>query len=155
MTLDQAQDTDARRSWIGTLAKAQPAEVEAAFAALGETVPYEWLRRPQTGLVMVRGRAGGTGNPFNLGEMTVTRAALRLADGAVGHGYVQGRNHRHAELAAIFDGLLQQDERRAHLLGAVIEPLRRAQDERRRTRSRKAAATKVDFFTMARGENAK
>ena len=32
---------------------------------------------------MVRGRVGGTGAPFNLGEMSVTRCSVRLADGSL------------------------------------------------------------------------
>jgi alpha-D-ribose 1-methylphosphonate 5-triphosphate synthase subunit PhnG len=109
-------------------------------------------------MVMVRARTGGTGGQFNLGQMTVTRCALRLAGGAagsggVGLGYVQGRSKRHAELAAVFDALLQDDARRAALERAVVAPLEAAQAGRRCDRSRKANATKVNFFTLVRGEN--
>ena len=103
---------------------------------------------------MVRGRAGGTGNPFNLGEMTVTRCALRLPGGPVGQAYVQGRDTRHAELAARLDALLQTDEA-PRLLSQVIEPLQALEAARRRERSRKAASSKVEFFTMVRGEDPK
>ncbi len=33
---------------------------------------------PRPGMTLVRGRMGGTGSPFNLGEMTVTRCVVRL-----------------------------------------------------------------------------
>ena len=148
----------ARRRWLGVLAKARLDELEGAWRALGAKPAYEWLRRPEVGMVMVRGRAGGTGSRFNLGQMTVTRCALRLASGQagpllVGLGYVQGRSKRHAELAAVFDALLQDDGRRQSLEAAVIAPLEAAHAARRETRSRKANATKVNFFTLVRGEN--
>ena len=101
---------------------------------------------------MVRGRAGGTGAAFNLGEMTVTRCALRLESGEVGHSYVQGRSKSHAERAAIVDALMQ-GTRAEHVRTQVLEPLQAEEDCRKKTRSAKAAATKVDFFTMVRGED--
>lgn len=117
-------------------------------------VPFVWLRKPEIGLVMVRGRAGGTGAPFNLGEMTVTRCALQLEDGTVGHGYVQGRDRQHAKRVALVDALLQQESSHDFLMTSIIEPLKARQTEHRLAQSRKAAATKVEFFTMVRGGNA-
>lgn len=144
-----------RRRWMGVLARGRRDELEAAWTGLGGPPSFEWLRRPETGLVMVRGRAGGDGAPFNLGEMTVTRCAVRLTDGATGIAYVQGRDARKAELAALFDAMLQQAAHRARIEAAVVEPLARAQAARASEASRKAAATKVDFFTMVRGDNPK
>ena len=100
---------------------------------------------------MVRGRTGGTGAPFNMGEMTVTRCALRLETGEVGHAYVQGRDKAHAERAALVDALMQ-GPRAAELREAVLAPLAEAEAAARRGRAARAAATKVDFFTMVRGE---
>jgi alpha-D-ribose 1-methylphosphonate 5-triphosphate synthase subunit PhnG len=147
-----------RRRWLSVLAKAELEELEAAWKSLDERPGYEWLRRPEVGMTMVRARAGGTGRQFNLGQMTVTRCALRLAGGeagpdCVGLGYVQGRSKRHAELAAVFDALLQDEARRPALERAVIAPLEAAHAARRDERSRKANATKVNFFTLVRGEN--
>lgn len=143
----------ARRRWMSILAKARLAELEDAWKDLADKPAYDWLRRPEVGMVMVRGRAGGTGGRFNLGQMTVTRCALKLAGGQAGLGYVQGRSKRHAELAAVFDALLQDRARRGDLESQVVGPLEAAQNARRDTRSRKAASTKVDFFTLVRGEN--
>jgi alpha-D-ribose 1-methylphosphonate 5-triphosphate synthase subunit PhnG len=98
---------------------------------------------------MLRGRAGGDGAPFNLSEMTVTRCAVSLEDGTVGHAYVAGRDRRQAELAAILDAALQQDVLRPALLAAVVDPLAAEQVEMQRGEARKAAATRVQFFTMA------
>ncbi len=143
----------ARQRWMGVLAKAQLSELEGCWQALAEQPGYEWLRVPEVGMVMLRGRAGGSGGQFNLGQMTVTRCALRLASGEAGFGYVKGRSKRHAELAALFDALLQNESQRPDLETQVITPLEAAQRERRAARSRKANATKVDFFTLVRGED--
>lgn len=140
----------ARARWMGVLARATCTELETALETLATPPHYEMLRRPETGLVMVRGRAGGTGNPFNFGEMTVTRCAVRLADGTVGHCYAAGRDARKAELAAVFDALFQADPA---LEEWVIAPLAERQAADRARASRKAAATKVEFFTMVRGDN--
>ena len=142
-----------RRRWMSVLAKARPEDLEAAWDRLADKPVYEWLRKPEVGMVMVRARAGGTGAQFNMGQMTVTRCALRLASGEAGLGYVQGRSKRHAELAAVFDALLQDRARRSTLEQSIIEPLDSAHRERRAARSRKANSTKVNFFTLVRGEN--
>lgn len=118
-----------------------------------ETLPdHVELRRPETGLVMVRGRIGGSGAPFNVGEMTVTRCSIRLAEGTVGHGYVPGRSQDHARLAAILDAMLQQTEGGRALFERIIVPLEERGEARQREASVKSAATRVDFFTMVRGD---
>jgi len=96
---------------------------------------------------MVRGRAGGDGAAFNLGEMTVTRCAVRLGD-VVGHAYVAGRDKRQAELAALLDAALQDPARRPALMAKVIAPLAAHQQAKHEAEARKAAATRVDFFAM-------
>ena len=101
---------------------------------------------------MVHGRIGGTGQPFNLGEMTVTRCALRLASGAVGHAHVQGRDKAHAIRAAVLDALMQTADA-ATVRATVLQPLAQEEAQRRATRAAKAAATKVEFFTLVRGED--
>jgi len=108
------------------------------------------LRRPEIGLVMVQGRISGTGAPFAAGEMTVTRAAVRLESGEVGIGYVGGRHLRQAELVATIDALGQRPEWREPLETAIVTPLAEEAEARRRQRAAEAAATKVDFFTVAR-----
>src|SRR5262245_9260483 len=104
MTLSRQQAE--RREWLGVLARAPESSLEA-WARAGGLPRYTWLRRPETGLAMVRARTGGTGAKFNLGEMTITRCALRLENGTVGVAYVQGRSARKAELMAVADAMLQ------------------------------------------------
>lgn len=142
-----------RRRWMAVLAKAEPAELARLFAALPDRPRWRPLRAPETGMVMVRGRAGGSGQPFNLGEMTVTRCAVQLADGAAGYGYVGGTDRCHAEIAAVIDALMQDPARRDEVERAVVGPLAAAHGEARRQRAAKTAATKVEFFTLVRGED--
>lgn len=153
-TFDENAD---RKAWMSVLAKAPEGRVAALLdrALLNgaiERPAFTWLRAPEIGSAMVRGRAGATGAPFNLGEMTVTRCALTIGSGAVGHAYVQGRRKADAEAAALVDALMQTDA--AELLSAeVLAPLRTEMEQAKATRAAKAAATKVEFFTMARGED--
>lgn len=143
-----------RQSWMSLLAKAPEGLLGQLWAASGIEVAHVWLRPPEIGAVMVRGRAGGTGALFNLGEMTVTRCALRLeggpADGLVGHAYVAGRSREKARIAALCDALMQDEAQAAAVRDAVLAPLARAAADVRETLAAKAAATKVEFFTMAR-----
>ena len=138
-----------RKTWMATLAKAPPARLAALFPDLP---PHHILRQPEIGAVMVRGRVGATGAAFNLGEMTVTRASVRLETGEVGHAWVQGRDKSHALRAAALDALMQT-ARADDLTAQVLHPLQAEAEASRATRAAKAAATKVDFFTMVRGED--
>lgn len=134
---------------MSTLAKA-PAQA-VLDRVLGLTPPpMETLRPPETGLVMVRGRAGGDGSPFNLGEMPVTRCVVRLQSGETGVGYVAGRDKRHAQAAALVDAMLQSPALHDQARTMVIAPLDSEAAERTQIAALKAAATKVDFFTMVR-----
>jgi len=142
-----------RRRWMGVLARADRATLEAAWRDLPERPGFRHLRRPEVGLAMVRGRMGGTGQRFNLGEMTMTRAAVVTDQGVTGFGYVAGRDRRHAELAALFDALLQDDAHRPMLMAALIEPLERARAAQRAARARDVGASKVEFFTMVRSRD--
>ena len=102
---------------------------------------------------MVRGRMGGSGAPFNTGEATVTRCSVENSDGNIGHGYVLGRDHIHAKIAAEIDAALQDHSAKTELLKTVIEPLQKIRDENLKESRMKTAATKVDFFTVVRGED--
>lgn len=144
-------DQPARKEWMSLLAKARPDALDALWQAQ-EQPTFTWLRAPEIGAAMVRGRAGGTGAPFNLGELTVTRCSLQLDNGAVGHAYVQGRSKSHAERAALIDALMQTDAAN-RVEAEVLGPLRQQAEDRATERAAKAAATKVEFFTLVRGED--
>ncbi len=150
----EAAEVEGRRGWMGLLARARPDRLAALVTSemQAELEAATWLRRPEVGAVMVRGRIGGTGTPFNLGEMTVTRCALRLASGAVGIAQVQGRDRGHAARAALVDALLQGPGAAA-VRAAVLAPLAADEAARRADTAAKAAATRVEFFTLVRGED--
>jgi alpha-D-ribose 1-methylphosphonate 5-triphosphate synthase subunit PhnG len=142
-----------RQKWMSLLARAPQPMLDLALTAHAEVQP-QWLRRPETGLMMVQGRAGGTGERFNLGEITVTRCALRLAqatdDAPVGVAYVLGRNHRQAQMAAVADALLQDPAQHQELALTLLEPVRRHLLLKQAQRHERAQTTKVDFLTVAR-----
>ena len=143
------QDTRTERQhWMAVLARATLAELTALLPDCAPLPDYTVLRGPEAGLVMTRGRTGGGGAPFNLGEMTVSRCTVCLPGGTVGHAYTAGRDLRQAELAAVLDAALQ-DPAWTDLHEAVIAPLAAAQRARREAVAAKAAATRVQFFTMA------
>jgi alpha-D-ribose 1-methylphosphonate 5-triphosphate synthase subunit PhnG len=133
---------------MSILARADAGQIKALLAEAGAPVRHTVIRGPEGGLVMVRGRAGGGGAAFNLGEMTVTRCTVRSEAGRIGHAYVAGRDGRRAELAAVADALLQDPDWTDRLQVAVIDPLERDQAQARAVRAAKAEATRVQFFAM-------
>lgn len=149
---EQSVERRARQRWMSVLSKASFRDFDALWNNLPAKPAWTVVRPPEIGMVMTRGRAGGTGARFNLGEVTVTRCAVQLDYGAIGFGYVMGRNKEHAELAAVVDAMMQTPSRRDALERALIAPLSMRHDELTAQRSRKAASTKVEFFTMVRGD---
>lgn len=148
-----AQTEDGRKRTVDLLARAETQELLAAWQALVEQPVVQPVRGPETGLVMVRGRIGGGGAPFNLGEVTVTRATVRLASGSVGHAQALGTDREKARLSAIFDALWQEEATRSFVEEKLLSviALRIADDSNRK--ADETAATRVDFFTMVRGDN--
>ena len=140
-----------RKAAMLVLAHSGAAEIARCLETVG--VPdHEDLREPENGLVMLRGRIGGDGAPFNLGEATVSRAAVRLATGEVGFGYVLGRDRQKAQMIALCDALVQSRDFGGLVERDVIAPLREQLMVRREQVAAETAATKVDFYTMVRGE---
>jgi alpha-D-ribose 1-methylphosphonate 5-triphosphate synthase subunit PhnG len=139
---------------MSSLSLAPLGQLESYWEDLSPKPRYRWLRPAESGLVMLRGRAGGSGQPFNLGEMTATRAAVVIEgpQPITGFGYVAGRSTRHAELAALFDALLQDEAYRPSLLRELIAPIDAARKQSQTARSIAVAATRVDFTTMVRGD---
>lgn len=144
-----------RQAWLSTLAKAPARQLLDAWQHVPTPPDFEWVRPPEFGSVMVQGRTGSTGDAFHLGEVTVTRCTLRLADGTLGHGYRQGRHKAAAQITALCDALLQQGHEplASHIAQHVVQSLAQAQAQAQQTLREKAAATKVDFFTLVRGDD--
>ena len=152
MTSPIANDRS-RQRWMSVLSKTSEYQLVNAWQELSNKPDYDFLRSPETGLIMVRGRAGGVGQKFNLGEMTMTRCSVQISGGAIGHGYVKGRSTRHAELAAVFDALMQDPTNSQKLEVDLIQPLEDDLNIQKSETAKKAEATKVEFFTMVRGED--
>jgi alpha-D-ribose 1-methylphosphonate 5-triphosphate synthase subunit PhnG len=140
-----------RKSAMAVLAHATGSDIAGHLATI-KLPAHENLREAENGLVMVRGRIGGDGAPFNVGEATVSRAAVRLASGEVGFGYTLGRDRDKARMIALCDALVQSDVFAAEVEAKVIAPLRAAMLASRSRKAAETAATRVDFYTMVRGE---
>ena len=165
-------DTATRQHWMSVLAHSQPTELAARLNALNITADYEVIRAAETGLVQIQARMGGTGERFFAGDATLTRAAVRLTDGTLGYSWVLGRDKQHAERCALIDALMQQTymENTLHHLGEEVEllqtrhfqnlsetliaPLNADRMARIAARQAEVNASRVDFFTMVRGDNA-
>ncbi len=140
-----------RQAVMAALAHAETAEISDRLETVALPA-HENLREPENGLVMVRGRVGGDGAAFNLGEATVSRAAVRLSTGEVGFGYTLGRDRQKAEMIALCDAMVQSVEFAEIVEAKVVAPLRAAMMTEQNRRAAEAAATRVDFYTLVRGE---
>jgi alpha-D-ribose 1-methylphosphonate 5-triphosphate synthase subunit PhnG len=144
-------DPDRRKTMLDTLAAAPAADLARLWDGWSPKPDYRRVRGPETGLVMIRGRAGGGGAPFNLGEATVSRATVRIVSGEVGHGYCLGRDGGKAEIIAVIDAIWQREAEAVEQ--QIIEPLQELAQAAETRKREEAAATRVDFFTMVRGDN--
>jgi alpha-D-ribose 1-methylphosphonate 5-triphosphate synthase subunit PhnG len=148
---DECVGRSRRKAVMSVLAHSEADEIEGRLGALA-LPEHEELREPENGLVMLRGRIGGDGAPFNLGEATVSRAAVRLSTGEVGFGYTLGRDRRKAKLIALCDAMAQSDEFADAVETEVVAPLRAVMIAKRGRKAAETAATRVDFYTLVRGE---
>src|SRR5262249_3294588 len=148
-----AADPAARRAALAVLVEATTEELDRLVSNMGPLPPHEIVRAPETGLVMVQGRIGGDGRPFHVGEGTVPRAVIRLAGGEMGFGYALGRDQAKARLVALCDALLQSPAHGPATEDRVLAPLRARIAEERARVAAHTAATRVDFFTLVRGDN--
>ena len=135
-------DTATRQHWMSVLAHSQPAELAARLNALNITADYEVIRAAETGLVQIQARMGGTGERFFAGDATL------------GYSWVQGRDKQHAERCALIDALMQQSRHFQNLSETLIAPLDADRMARIAARQAEVNASRVDFFTMVRGDNA-
>lgn len=143
-----------RQHWMAILARADKHQLQQLWQQLQLSPDYQYIRRPETGLAMVRGRVGGNGKPFNATEVTLTRCTVRLAGGTMGVSYVLGRSEQHAKIAALADALLQESASACQIIKSqLLAPLEKAQAETQAARARDSESTRVDFFTLVRGEN--
>ncbi|HSL62592.1 MAG TPA: phosphonate C-P lyase system protein PhnG [Desulfotignum sp.] len=141
-----------RQKWMQILADADAADLKAGNDRFGENISFSRLIPPETGMVMVQARADGAGAPFCLGEMTVTRCMVQVLDNIQGYAMVPGSDHDHAELAALFDALLQMPSFHDRLMATLMADLKTREKQRQLTMGREISDTTVEFFTLRRGE---
>jgi alpha-D-ribose 1-methylphosphonate 5-triphosphate synthase subunit PhnG len=142
----------ARRAWLATLAHAPRAELLGLSAdAVGQHL-FETLREPEVGLAMVRARTDVNGDRFNLGEATLTRCVVRLRQGmpapTIGVGYCVGRDAPRARRMAELDAMLQQPPLHDAIHHRILQPLQATVEVQRRAEAERAAASRVDFYTL-------
>jgi alpha-D-ribose 1-methylphosphonate 5-triphosphate synthase subunit PhnG len=141
-----------RKSWMSLLATSSQSDLLNLWEQKKIKVNYVWLRTPEIGSIMAQGRMGVTGDKFNIGEVTITRCSLKLNCGTIGHSYVQGRSKKKAEISALCDALMQTKMSK-EINKNIIIPLEKIKKDNKRKILSKAEATKVDFFTLVRGES--
>ena len=141
-----------RKSWMSLLATSSQSDLLNLWEQKKIRVNYIWLRTPEIGSIMAQGRMGVTGDKFNIGEVTITRCSLKLNCGTIGHSYVQGRSKKKAEISALCDALMQTKMSK-EINKNIIIPLEKIKKDNKRKILSKAEATKVDFFTLVRGES--
>lgn len=146
------QQTD-RQRWLSVLAHSSAALLEQHWLALNLQPAFTLVRPAEIGLTRLQARMGATGKRFVMGDATVTRAVVQLSNGTLGYSYLLGRDKAHAERCALLDALLQQPETRQLLEEKIITPLAAWREEQRQLRAREIASSKVDFFTLVRGDN--
>ena len=152
--MDQVDSAkDSRRHAMGAVACMPAGLLVDCYAAFGGAPPAVPIRGPEVGLVMLRGRAGGGGASFNLGEASVVRATVKLGSGEIGHAVVLGRDAAHARMAAHLDALWQRPDWRDRVDEAVVAPALAAAAAETARRAEETEATRVDFFTLKRGED--
>ncbi|MBM6607322.1 phosphonate C-P lyase system protein PhnG [Enterobacteriaceae bacterium RIT814] len=147
-------DTATRQHWMRVLAHSDPGALQARVSALALTPTYELIRAPESGLVQIQARMGGTGERFFAGDATLTRAVVRLSSGTLGYSYQLGRNKHHAEQCAVIDALLQEQPYFQSLMETLITPLEADRAARLAARQAEVNTSRVDFFTLVRGDNA-
>ncbi|MGJ4856915.1 phosphonate C-P lyase system protein PhnG [Labrys sp. La1] len=152
MAANPAAGVKARQAVMRLCAHATGPELDHVLSALAPLPAHVTLRPAATGLVMLQGKVGGDGGAFNLGEASTSRATVRLENGPIGFAYHLGRDRTKASAAALIDALWQ-DEPRRDAVERALRPVAARLAADAEVSARQTAATRVNFFTMVRGED--
>lgn len=153
MSANRKDNTAGRQAWMATLAMVNTEALLLCSKTIVRKESFEDIRSAEVGLAQVRGRMGGTGNAFNLGDMTISRCVLRSSEGIYGYSYVSGRSKIHAQRAAELDAMLQSANHHDEVMTVVIQTLLDEQKKQDQKRREKTESTRVNFFTLVRGED--
>jgi alpha-D-ribose 1-methylphosphonate 5-triphosphate synthase subunit PhnG len=141
-----------RKKLLSVLAKSSKNHIVDQWKSLNISTDYKFLKKPEIGMVMVRARAAGHGENFNMGEMTVTRCVVQLDSNEIGYGYTAGREKEKSKLIAIIDALFQKEAFRDVISSNILQPLIVLQEKKETHNKIKTDTSKVNFFTMVRGD---
>lgn len=141
-----------RAYWMSVLSRSRAEALLSFWQPINIVADYQILRPTEIGLIQLQGRMESTGQRFMVGDMTVTRAALQIKDGICGYSYILGRDKTHAERCALIDALLQTQSAFNQLWKNVVSPLAKQQQAEHDRQRREVAASRVNFFTLVRGE---
>lgn len=144
--------SNARRQLLSVLAKSTLDAIQTRWHPLSIKPEYRFLKKPEIGMVMVRAQADEAGQKFNMGEMTMTRCVIQLANNELGFGHCSGRDKTKAELIAVIDACFQLEEYQAIISENLLQALEALLVDQYQQQSAQVAASKVNFFTMVRGE---
>lgn len=139
-----------RAAWMSVLACAATSELQQSWDAFEHRPPFEWLKKPEYGSVLLQGRIGGSGREYGVGQVLITRCSIRLIDGRIGVGYTRGRAGHHVFIAAMFDALMQTADAAGLSAARIVSELEAKRDQRRRVDQAKTEETRVDFTVGAR-----
>jgi alpha-D-ribose 1-methylphosphonate 5-triphosphate synthase subunit PhnG len=136
---------------MSMLALSSPADLEQLWGDTADKPSFDWIRPPEFGAVMARGRICDDGSNFNVGEVAITRCILRLAPTEhIGIAYVIGRRRRHATLAALLDAMAQTHGPAGDFVRSGILRLRAVLQQRRQEVRASVAKSEVDFSMLLR-----
>lgn len=141
-----------RQKNLSILAKAPLSNMLEYWEGINIDATFNFLKKPEVGMAMVRAQAGSGGENFNMGEMTMTRCVVRLDSTEIGYGFVAGRSKKKSELVALIDACWQKKSLKNIIEEKIIAPLHCVQISKEKIISENTESSKVNFFTMVRGE---
>ena len=141
-----------RQRRMSILARASYQDVLTLWNKNPIELEYSIIREPEIGMVQIRGKMGNVGDKFNVGDATMTRASVLLETGEIGHCYMLGRNVKQALLASRIDAVMQIEKYKDMLNIQIINPLENIYKTTKQKQKKEAQTSKVDFFTLERGE---
>lgn len=127
---------------MALLARADTTELKTAAAELGEDICVDRLCPPTVMTARVQGRTQDTAKRFYPCAVTVTRCILKVNQEFKGMAWIMGSRPKHCELAALFDGLLQDPRHHDALQIGLLRRLEaREQHDGNRMKSNAARTT--------------
>jgi alpha-D-ribose 1-methylphosphonate 5-triphosphate synthase subunit PhnG len=132
-----------RKTQFEILARASSAIIPIAEEIL-RSADIELIKKPQTFLLMARATDSVTSCPFNLGEILVTEAEVRLGT-YIGYSLIMGEEPEKALAAAVIDAALQGDDVCRSLIEEKLLQEKRRHEMEQQQEFSLVAQTRVEF----------